>query len=113
MHAVYAWLSCCVPLLSGDQNHAVIAKTSCAEFKSTHGHAAVWMQQQAKVPELKDSHLNTQPHYTVHCIVMEYLHVGACSAGNESHAGQVFTCVAALSIADGLHHVDQDLLSWW
>ena len=34
-------------------------------------------------------------------------------ADNETHAGQVFTCVAALAIADGLHHVDTDLLSWW
>lgn len=31
----------------------------------------------------------------------------------ESHAGQVFTCVAALSIAGALHVVDADLLSWW
>lgn len=37
----------------------------------------------------------------------------AIFAGNESHAGQVFTCVAALAIADSLQHVDQDLLSWW
>ena len=36
-----------------------------------------------------------------------------CYAGNESHAGQVFTGVAALAIADGLQHVDTDLLSWW
>ena len=42
-----------------------------------------------------------------------YLDLDAVYAGNESHAGQVFTCVAALAIADSLHHVDQDLLSWW
>lgn len=33
--------------------------------------------------------------------------------GNESHAGQVFTCVAALSIANCLEKVDSDLLCWW
>ncbi|DBA85378.1 TPA: Geranylgeranyl transferase type-2 subunit beta 1 [Trebouxia sp. C0005] len=36
-----------------------------------------------------------------------------CRPGNESHAGQVFTGVAALAIADSLHHVDRDLLCWW
>lgn len=35
------------------------------------------------------------------------------TAGNESHAGQVFTCVAALKIADRLDLVDADLLCWW
>ena len=34
-------------------------------------------------------------------------------AGNESHAGQVFTCVAALAIAGRLDLVDADLLGWW
>ena len=34
-------------------------------------------------------------------------------AGNESHAGQVFVCVAALHIADALHLLDADLLCWW
>lgn len=34
-------------------------------------------------------------------------------AGAESHAGQVFVCVAALAIADSLHLLDRDLLSWW
>lgn len=34
--------------------------------------------------------------------------------GGESHAGQVFTCVAALSIAGALDEVvDADLLGWW
>lgn len=33
--------------------------------------------------------------------------------GSESHAGQIFCCVSALAIADALHHVDTDLLSWW
>ena len=33
--------------------------------------------------------------------------------GNESHAGQVFTCVAALKLADALDTVDSDLLCWW
>lgn len=35
------------------------------------------------------------------------------AAGNESHAGQVFTCVAALDIAGRLDLVDRDLLCWW
>lgn len=33
--------------------------------------------------------------------------------GNESHAGQVFTCVAALKLADALDTIDSDLLCWW
>lgn len=33
--------------------------------------------------------------------------------GNETHAGQVFTCVAALDIANRIDIVDRDLLSWW
>lgn len=33
--------------------------------------------------------------------------------GAESHAGQVFCCVGALSIGRALHHVDADLLGWW
>lgn len=37
-----------------------------------------------------------------------------CVPGAESHAGQVFTCVGALSIAHSLHLLeDADLLSWW
>ncbi|GIL91468.1 hypothetical protein Vretifemale_19070 [Volvox reticuliferus] len=36
-----------------------------------------------------------------------------CTPGNESHAGQVFTCIGALSLADGLHLVDRDLFCWW
>jgi geranylgeranyl transferase type-2 subunit beta len=33
--------------------------------------------------------------------------------GAESHAAQVFCCIAALSLAGALHVVDQDLLGWW
>ena len=33
--------------------------------------------------------------------------------GAESHAGQIFCCVAALSIAQALHVVDRNLLGWW
>ena len=33
--------------------------------------------------------------------------------GAESHAGQIFCCVGALSIGGGLQHVDEDLLGWW
>ena len=36
-----------------------------------------------------------------------------CTPGGESHAGQIFTCVGALAIADALEHVDADLLGWW
>ena len=45
--------------------------------------------------------------------MVSHLHLDGVYVGNESHAGQVFTCVAALAIADSLQHVDQDLLSWW
>lgn len=33
--------------------------------------------------------------------------------GAESHAGQIFCCIGALSIGKGLKHVDIDLLGWW
>ena len=33
--------------------------------------------------------------------------------GAESHAGQIFCCVGALSIAHALDRVDRDLLCWW
>lgn len=33
--------------------------------------------------------------------------------GNESHAGQVFTCIGALSLAGALDRADRDLVSWW
>jgi geranylgeranyl transferase type-2 subunit beta len=36
-----------------------------------------------------------------------------CTIGAESHAGQVFTCVGALSIAKCLDKLDADLLGWW
>ncbi|CAN0038565.1 unnamed protein product, partial [Discosporangium mesarthrocarpum] len=36
-----------------------------------------------------------------------------CVPGAESHAGQIFTCVGALSIADSLDLVDEGLLGWW
>jgi geranylgeranyl transferase type-2 subunit beta len=34
-------------------------------------------------------------------------------AGNESHAGQVFTCIGALSLAGRLDAADKDLVAWW
>lgn len=34
-------------------------------------------------------------------------------AGMESHAGQVFTCVAALHIAGAVNRLDKDLTCWW
>lgn len=33
--------------------------------------------------------------------------------GAESHAGQIFCCVGALSIGNALHYIDEDLLGWW
>lgn len=33
--------------------------------------------------------------------------------GAESHAGQIFCCVAALAIGNALHHVDGTVLGWW
>ena len=36
-----------------------------------------------------------------------------CVPGAESHAGQIFCCVGALSIARSLHLLDCDLLCWW
>jgi geranylgeranyl transferase type-2 subunit beta len=33
--------------------------------------------------------------------------------GAESHAGQIFCCIGALSIAGALDSVDVDLLGWW
>ncbi|KAG9286586.1 hypothetical protein G9A89_005354 [Geosiphon pyriformis] len=33
--------------------------------------------------------------------------------GAESHAGQIFCCVAALAIVNSLHLVNADLLGWW
>lgn len=34
-------------------------------------------------------------------------------AGNESHAGQVFTCIGALALAGALDRLDTDLVCWW
>eukprot|EP00638_Chattonella_subsalsa_P011397 CAMPEP_0117814382 /NCGR_PEP_ID=MMETSP0948-20121206/24109_1 /TAXON_ID=44440 /ORGANISM="Chattonella subsalsa, Strain CCMP2191" /LENGTH=269 /DNA_ID=CAMNT_0005651995 /DNA_START=44 /DNA_END=854 /DNA_ORIENTATION=- len=36
-----------------------------------------------------------------------------CMPGAESHAGQIFTCVGALSIAKRLDLCDVELLGWW
>ncbi|KAM3712603.1 hypothetical protein ACB098_01G194300 [Castanea mollissima] len=36
-----------------------------------------------------------------------------CTPGWESRAGQIFCCVAALSLTGSLHHIDKDLLRWW
>lgn len=36
-----------------------------------------------------------------------------CEPGGESHAGQVFTCVGALALADSLERCRGDVLSWW
>ncbi|KAF0976743.1 hypothetical protein FDP41_004038 [Naegleria fowleri] len=37
---------------------------------------------------------------------------GVCP-GAESHAGQIFTCIGALSIGKALDRIDQDTLCWW
>lgn len=47
---------------------------------------------------------------SVDCYVEQHV---AIVAGNESHAGQVFCCVAALHIAGALDQIDRDLLCWW
>ena len=36
-----------------------------------------------------------------------------CIPGAESHAGQIFCCIGALSIAGALDLVDSELLGWW
>jgi len=36
-----------------------------------------------------------------------------CVPGAESHAGQIFCCIASLSIGHGLDAVDRDTLGWW
>jgi geranylgeranyl transferase type-2 subunit beta len=33
--------------------------------------------------------------------------------GAESHAGQIFCCIGALSIANAFQNVQVDLLTWW
>jgi geranylgeranyl transferase type-2 subunit beta len=33
--------------------------------------------------------------------------------GAESHAGQIFCCVGALSMTNSLHLIDENLLGWW
>ena len=45
---------------------------------------------------------------TLSCVCLWFVLQGA-----ESHAGQIFCCVGALSIGNALHHVDADLLGWW
>ena len=41
------------------------------------------------------------------CLRFLFTHVA------ESHAGQIFCCIGALSIANALHIVDVDQLGWW
>eukprot|EP00815_Leptocylindrus_aporus_P009770 CAMPEP_0116062024 /NCGR_PEP_ID=MMETSP0322-20121206/7461_1 /TAXON_ID=163516 /ORGANISM="Leptocylindrus danicus var. apora, Strain B651" /LENGTH=347 /DNA_ID=CAMNT_0003547149 /DNA_START=35 /DNA_END=1078 /DNA_ORIENTATION=- len=36
-----------------------------------------------------------------------------CIPGAESHAGQIFCCIGALSLANALDTFDAELLSWW
>ncbi|XP_039263372.2 geranylgeranyl transferase type-2 subunit beta-like [Styela clava] len=36
-----------------------------------------------------------------------------CRPGSESHSGQIYCCLGALSILGQLHRVDADLLGWW
>lgn len=48
--------------------------------------------------------------FCVYCCCCVFVVVGA-----ESHAGQIFCCVAALSLAGarGMKEVDEGLLGWW
>jgi prenyltransferase beta subunit len=54
------------------------------------------------------------PHHTHRAA---HRHPPGCSAplaaGNESHAGQVFTCIGALALAGALDRADRDLFAWW
>uniref|UniRef100_A0A6N2KJ20 Geranylgeranyl transferase type II subunit beta n=1 Tax=Salix viminalis TaxID=40686 RepID=A0A6N2KJ20_SALVM len=36
-----------------------------------------------------------------------------CTPGGESHDGQIFYYVGALTITGSLHHVEKDLFGWW
>lgn len=51
------------------------------------------------------------------CYTFLYLGIHPCISlhytGNESHAGQVFTCVGALAVAGAVEDADADLLGWW
>lgn len=52
-------------------------------------------------------------HLTSWRVAEQLLRIVVSSTGNESHAGQVFTCIGALALADALHLVDRDLFCWW
>ena len=63
-------------------------------------------------------HPACQAHISVHArhdIPPRLIQAGPAvrGAGDESHAGQVFCCVAALAIAGALDLLDRDLLCWW
>ena len=36
-----------------------------------------------------------------------------CRPGSETHSGQIYCCVGALSILQRMHLIDADLLGWW
>lgn len=50
---------------------------------------------------------------SVHCSCRNFDGGFGAVPGAESHAGQIFCCVAALSLGNALHHVDENLLGWW
>lgn len=61
------------------------------------------------VPEKKASEEDVNP---VCHAALSSLYI--LQTGGESHAGQIFTCIAALSIAGALEDVvNADLLGWW
>ncbi|XP_076823535.1 geranylgeranyl transferase type-2 subunit beta-like isoform X1 [Clavelina lepadiformis] len=58
------------------------------------------------------------PINTKHCVefilsCMNFDGGFGCRPGSETHSGQVYCCVGALSILHELHHIDADLLGWW
>ena len=65
--------------------------------------AALWFEQNGVPREVKQT-TSVASRLTVPYM----LHAGA-----ESHSGHCFTSVAALAIADGLEHMDTELLCWW
>ena len=51
--------------------------------------------------------------YNINCSCRNFDGGFGAVPGAESHAGQIFCCVGALSIGHALHLVDEDLLGWW
>jgi hypothetical protein len=76
-------------------------------------HNVLWvMQVLPAAVHLLLSNRDPQNGSEAHCCDCDVLLV-SCGAGNESHAGQVFTCIGALSLAGRLDACDKDLVAWW